>query len=114
MDCLGLNMTKYNNKKVTIDGYKFDSQKEGCRYKFLKKMEEIGNISNLELQTVFELAPSVIINGRKKPALKYKADFTYIQNGNKIIEDVKGVLTAVYKIKRHLMKSIYGIDILET
>ena len=107
-------MTKYNNKKVIVDGHKFDSNKEALRYKFLKKIQEIGEIKELELQKSFELAPSVIINGRKKPALKYKADFTYIHKGQWIVEDVKGVLTAVYKIKRHLMKSVHGIDILET
>ncbi len=107
-------MTKYNNRKVIIDGHKFDSQKEGHRYRILYAMQEKGHISNLELQKVFELAPSVIISGRKKPALKYKADFVYLHKGQKIVEDVKGVLTAVYKIKRHLMMSVYGIDILET
>lgn len=107
-------MTKYKNKKVIVDGHKFDSQKEAYRYQVLKKLEKEGRISDLELQKVFELSPSVIINGRKKPALKYKADFVYIHKGQNVVEDVKGVLTAVYKIKRHLMKSIHGIDILET
>lgn len=107
-------MTKYNNKKVVVDGQKFDSKKEAYRYQALKKLEKNGYISDLQTQVVFELAPSVIINGRKKPALKYKADFVYMNNGKKIVEDVKGVLTTVYKIKRHLMKSVHGIDILET
>ena len=107
-------MTKYNNKKVIIDDHKFDSRKEAFRYQGLKNLEKDGFISDLQMQVVFELAPSIIINGRKKPALKYKADFVYIHKGQKIVEDVKGMLTAVYKIKRHLMKSIHGIDILET
>ena len=107
-------MTKYNNKKVTVDGHKFDSQKEAYRYQSLKIMEKNGLISDLKLQVSFELAPSVIINGRKKPAMKYKADFVYMHKGQSIVEDVKGVLTAVYKIKRHLMKSVHGIDIFET
>lgn len=107
-------MNKYHNKKVIVDGLKFDSKSEACRYQVLKKLENNNVISDLRLQVVFDLAPSVVINGRKKPALKYKADFVYNHNGKKIVEDVKGVLTAVYKIKRHLMKSVHGIDILET
>lgn len=107
-------MTKYNNKKVIVDGHKFDSQKEAYRYKVLKKLENDGKIVGLKTQVIYELAPSVVINGRKKPALRYKADFVYHYCGKMIVEDVKGVLTVVYKIKRHLMKSVYGIDILET
>ena len=107
-------MTKYHNIKVIVDGIKFDSRAEALRYQVLKKLENSGVISDLQLQVAFVLAPSVIIKGRKKPALKYKADFVYNHKGQKIVEDVKGVLTAVYKIKRHLMKSVHGIDILET
>lgn len=32
-------MSKYNNKKITIDGIKFDSIKEGNKYKELKLLE---------------------------------------------------------------------------
>ena len=35
------------------------------------------------------------------------------KRGNVITEDVKGVKTAVYQLKKKLMKAIYGIDILE-
>jgi hypothetical protein len=58
-----------------------------------------------------------VINGRKKPPLRYFADFTYfdVQKNSKIVEDFKGgVLDPVYKVKRHLMKSVHGIDILES
>lgn len=107
-------MSKYKNVKVVYDGKKFDSKKECYRYIQLKEIEKNGNISDLKTQVVFELAPSVIINGRKKPPIKYKADFVYKQNGIKVVEDVKGKLTAVYVIKRHLMKAVHGIDIRET
>lgn len=106
-------MAKYNNKKTVVDGHKFDSRKEAIRYQFLKKMEDIKHISNLQLQVSYELAPSVILDGRKKPALKYKADFVYEHNGKTVVEDVKGFVTAVYRIKKHLMKAIHNIDIVE-
>ena len=76
--------------------------------------ERAGSIERLEREVVFVLAPAVVINGRKKPALRYVADFTYVRDGMKIVEDSKGVRTAVFRIKAHLMKSVHGIDILET
>jgi hypothetical protein len=42
----------------------------------------------------------------------YIADFTYTRDGKYIVEDFKGVLTDVFKLKRKLMKAIFNIDIL--
>ena len=110
---------KYRNQKVEIDGIKFDSKKEGERYRQLKMMEAAGKITDLELQPVFVLAPAITIKGRGKPALRYVADFSYLdwsggqQAPEFVVEDVKGMLTDVYKIKRHLMKSVCEIEIQE-
>lgn len=51
-----------------------------------------------------------------KPALRYVADFVYWHNqkGCQVVEDSKGHLTDVYRIKRHLMATVHGIEILET
>lgn len=106
--------SKYKNKKTIVDGITFDSMAEAKRYSELKTYENSGAISKLELQKVFHLAESCVINGRKKPPLKYKADFVYMQNGKQVVEDKKGFLTQVYKMKRHLMKSVLGLDIFET
>lgn len=94
---------KYNNAKTTYDGIVFDSKKEAARYAVLKLLERGSVITDLKLQVKFELAPSVFFAGRKKPALRYIADFVYTENGRQVIEDVKGMITEVYKIKRHLM-----------
>ena len=107
--------TKYNNIKTEFDGIKFDSKKECARYAVLRLLERGKVISDLKLQVSFELAPSVIVAGRKRPPLRYICDFTYIENGQLIVEDVKGgSLTQAYIIKRHLMASVHGIKILET
>ena len=105
---------KYGNKKTILCGITFDSKREAGRYLELRAMQQRGEISSLELQKVYILAPSVIINGRKKPALRYIADFVYVQDGKIITNDSKGMLTDVYKVKRHLMKSVHNIDILES
>lgn len=84
------------------------------RYLDLVELERMGRISELQRQVVYELAPAVVIQGRKRPALRYVADFVYRDaEGRQITEDVKGVVTDVYRVKRHLMKSIHGVDIKE-
>ena len=49
---------KYNNRKITIDRYVFDSVKEGKRYRELKLLESAGEIKNLELQPRYILRES--------------------------------------------------------
>lgn len=105
---------KYGNKKTEVDGITFDSQAEARRYKALKLLERAGEIQSLELQPVYELVPSVTLYGRKRTAVRYKADFRYINNGQTVVEDVKGMRTPVYNLKRHLMKAVHNIEIKET
>ena len=112
----GLKTPKYKNKKVTIDGILFDSAKEANRWLQLKAMQTRGEISGLQRQAVFVLVPSVVLDGRKKPAIRYLADFAYQQGGKDIVEDVKSAATkglAAYRMKKHLMKSVHGLDICE-
>lgn len=121
---------KYGNRKTTIDGITFDSQKEALRYTELKLLERAGRISGLELQKTFELIPAqyepsteVYTRGKNKGQPKqgkcveksvvYKADFSYIENGERIVEDTKGVKTKDYIIKRKLMLWVHGIRIKE-
>lgn len=75
-------------------------------------MQEQGEICALERQVVYVLAPGVVINGRKAPPLRYVADFVYERGDETVIEDVKGVITAEYRIKRHLM-ALKGLSIVE-
>lgn len=98
---------KYRNIKVEIDGYVFDSKKEANRYAELSCLERAGEIKNLELQPKYE----IVLNSRK--ICTYKADFLYIQAGRIIVEDVKGIRTAVYKLKKKLVEALYGIQIVE-
>jgi len=99
---------KYRAKKTTVDGIKFDSKKEAARYRDLKLLEKAGEITDLELQPKYDL----IVNDTKCGF--YKADFRYIENGKEVVEDVKGMKTPVYNIKKKLIKAIYGIIIFET
>lgn len=106
-------MNKYHNKKITVNGKIFDSKKEAKRYQVLKMLENANIISNLSRQVPFELIPKQ----KDERAVKYIADFTYIETatGKIIVEDVKGYRTDVYKIKRKLFKWRYPeYEFLET
>lgn len=97
-------MPKYYNKKT--NGY--DSKKESIRASNLKILERAGSISDLKEQVIFELQPSFKLNGKTERSIKYIADFTYIQDDNYIVEDVKGFKTEVYKLKRKMLLFKYS------
>ena len=49
---------KYQNKKITIDGVKYDSKKEARRWQELKLLEKAGEIYDLRRQVKFVLIPA--------------------------------------------------------
>lgn len=108
--------SKFGNVKTTIDGIKFDSKAEAARYRELKAMQQAGLIYELECQPRYNFpldgVPMRYVGGKRKgKVIEYVADFYYIQNDKLVIEDVKGVETAVFKLKRALMKEINGLDV---
>lgn len=124
-------MAKYHNQKAFIDGMQFDSKKEAQRYQQLKLMEKAGVICDLKRQVKYELVPAQYIDGKcVERAVTYTSDFEYYvlkpikcrtvmvepdakTTGQHIVEDVKGMRTDVYKMKRKLMLYRYGIQITE-
>lgn len=121
-------MSKYFSKKVSVDGYVFDSQREADRWATLKAEQRTGKIAGLERQVKFELVPSQKQDGKvvERP-LTYIADFVYFRNGEYVVEDVKprgkdGKIPQYYKgtsaykdyvIKRKLMLYLKNIKIHE-
>ncbi len=107
--------SKFNAKPQVVDGVRFDSLREFVRWRELQLLEQAGAVSQLERQVPYQLAPAVKMAGEKrtKPALRYIADFRYFNRdlGCFIVEDAKGRDTPVSRIKRHLMKSVHGIDV---
>ena len=105
-----LKRSKYGAKKTVVDGNIFDSQKEANRYVQLRYRLRLGEITDLKLQVEFPLE----VNGKK--VASYIADFAYYEYGVYVVEDVKSVFTRrlpVYRLKKKLMASIYGITIKE-
>lgn len=123
------NQNKYRNTKTIVDGIIFDSRKEASRYRELKLLLEAGSISNLRCQEKFVLIPVQrepdiigVRGGVKKGKViekecSYLADFVYEEDGQTVVEDVKGYKNGsaynLFVIKRKLMLYFYGIKIKE-
>lgn len=108
-------MTKYRNRRVRTEEGAFDSEREYRRWCDLKLLAKAMQIAALTRRVEFELAPACVIGGRRRRAMKYVADFSYyIEGGKRVVEDSKGYRNRVYLLKRHLMMTVHGIEILET
>lgn len=112
--------SKYRAVKTTVDGITFDSKKEAQRYHELTLMLKAKKIRDLELQPEYSL--SVGRGTRECPWVtlgKYRADFRYktvpcdFEDEETIVEDVKGVRTAIYRWKKKHVEAQYGITIRE-
>lgn len=97
-------------------GQTFDSLIECERYKYLKALEQQKVISHLQRQVRYTLIPSQIDPKTQKTIereITYIADFVYQKGSQTIVEDVKGMRTDIYKIKRKLMLYFHNIKIKE-
>lgn len=99
------------------------SLREHRRWQELALLERAGEIRNLREQVPFELVPSVVLNGRKRPPIRFVADFVFEEPRQvpmtnepcllwtQVIEDAKGVATREFRLKAHLMKAKYGMEV---
>lgn len=102
----GAKRSKYGNTKVEIDGFKFDSKREAARWVELRTMWRAGVITELERQVPYRLEVNGVL------IATYKADFRY-RAQMVVVEDSKGVATAVYRLKKKLMFACHGVKIKE-
>lgn len=107
---------KYKAKRTAVDGKVFASKKEARRYSELKLLEQQGKISDLRCQVKFVLFPTQKDDTGKivEKSCSYIADFVYYENGRQIVEDVKGVKTPLYIMKRKAMLYFHNVQIRET
>lgn len=104
---------KYHAVKETVGNLKFDSKKERQRFDELMVLLKAGQIRDLKLQHEFTLQGAFTdTDGNRTRAIKYIADFTYWQGNLFVIEDVKGMKTDVYRMKKKMM-SEKGLTITE-
>ena len=117
--------SKYHSRKIERDGMTFDSIKEWRRWVELSLLEKAGTITGLERQVKFVLIPAQrepdtigkrggVKKGKTiEKECAYIADFVYHENGEKVVEDVKGFKTKDYILKRKMMLYFHGIRIRE-
>ena len=126
--------SKYGAKPTIVDNISFHSAKEARRYRELTLWQKSGGIRCLRLQPRYTLCALSVrhadcrnvnagtVDNRRQPVAHYVADFEYEEcdhaNGHRgwrvIVEDVKGVRTALYQLKKKLFETQYGIQIRET
>lgn len=91
-------MLKYRNIKSELDGHIFDSKAEAHRYAELKLLQAAGEIAGFMLQPSFLL----------EKGIRYRPDFLVCDKNGKVwVEDVKGVETRDFKLKKRLWEARY-------
>ena len=88
---------KYRNIKTEVDGITFDSKAEADRYCELKMLQAAGKVDGFGIQPSFVLADGV----------RYRPDFIVCAGGHVWVEDVKGVETQAFNLKRRLWEERY-------
>lgn len=107
--------SKYRNKKIVVDGYTFDSQKQAQYYEELKLRKKAGNVKFFVVEPVFllpagiKVQPDFLVCHSRGLADGY--DFT--------VEDVKAfdeatgkyIVTRESQLKFKLLKEAWGLEI---
>lgn len=95
---------KFRAIRTELDGIKFDSKKESKRYQELLLLVKAGEVLFFLRQVPFHLAGNV----------KYLCDFVvFWKNGYVTFEDVKGIKTPMYILKKKQVEALYPIEITE-
>ena len=96
--------SKFNARRVSIDGITFDSKREGNYYLQLKQARGSG-----ELLYFLVHAPIHLPGG-----VRYVCDFVeFWKTGQVVFRDVKGHRTRLYLTKKKMIEALYGIQIQE-
>ena len=106
---------KYGAAKIDTTDGRFDSGLEYKRWLYLKQMQAEGRITGLVRQVPYILIPKQYDENGKLifRELKYISDFEYtdVSTGEKIVEDTKGIILPIFKVKQKLMYYIFGIKV---
>jgi len=93
-----LRKSKYRAIPTLLDGIRFASKSEAKRYGQLKLLQLAGEIRWFTCQVPFHLGAGV----------RYVSDFLIVYADGRVeVEDVKGVETAMFKVKRRLFEAAY-------
>lgn len=100
--------TKYNSKKVELDGIVFDSKIESKYYEYLKEQQRNSKILFFRTQPIYQLQESFKKYNKTFRRIDYIADFEiHHLDGSIEVVDVKGYRTQTFNIKRKLFEHKY-------
>ncbi len=109
-------MSKYNAKKVTIDGITFASRAEGMYYEHLLDLMHDGVVESFEMQKSYTLLDKFPHpkTGKTIRAIKYIPDFEVIYSDGRVeVVDVKGFMkNPVFLLKAKLFMFRYQVPLL--
>lgn len=95
---------KFNAIRTEVNNIKFGSKKEARYYQDLLLRQKAGEVLFFNRQVGFDLVGGV----------RYFVDFVvYLEDGTVEFIDVKGVATAMYRLKKKQVESLYPIKIIE-
>jgi hypothetical protein len=106
---------KYHAEAQVVDGARFDSKREATRWGWLQYRQKAGEIRDLQRQVEYPINVTNLDTGEIIYCGAYVADFVYVEvaSGAQVVEDSKGVRTAVFILKKKLVEALYGIRITE-
>lgn len=106
-------MSKFNAKKVIVDGIKFDSEVESKYYAHLKRLKSMGEVEHFELQPSFVLQDKFTKHGKTHKPIIYKADFkVWFSDGTVKVIDVKGMKLPEFKLKEKLFAKKFDTELI--
>lgn len=107
-------MSKYHNVRCVCDmggvAHRHDSLAERRRCVTLHLRQQGGEISELARHTAYPL----LVGGQRVAV--WTDDFSYLQDGARVVEDVKSPATrreTAYRLRKRLVQACLGIDIQE-
>jgi hypothetical protein len=102
-------MSKYGAIKTTCNaGHSHASKKEARRCNDLQLLERAGQISGLQQQPKFRF----VIDGREVKldnghVAGITADWSYVENGKKVVEDAKGMRVRDFPLRWALARTLW-------
>lgn len=89
-------------------GFVADSTAEARRYGQLLLRQRSGEITDLAVHPRYTLAPAFRDgDGHVQRGIEYEADYSYLEDGREVVEDVKGVETQTWRLKRALFLRVH-------
>lgn len=105
--------SKYKAKGRHIDGKWFASEAEAVRYEQLLAMQEAGLIEGLETQPKYEVRINNVLITSYLADFRYRAVDDLGRTTKVVVEDVKGMVMDLYKLKKKMVEAQHGVEIIE-